>query len=204
MENKMKKTINEIRRITGLSQTEFGKRLGGIPLRTIQNWESGERTPPEWVVELIAFRVENDKELAAQKVLGYDQVVTYARESNHAGAGESLEMQKAKLRAFCEKNNYVVVDEVATIGNRQDSMCALKEAIERAKNTESKTLFMASTNRVVGTHKEITEVTDLIESAGVTIATMDGSFEYIQKYGVSFESLIASTIAAIDEETDDE
>ena len=128
----------------------------------------------------------------------------YARESKHAGAEESLERQKDRLKAFCEQNGYVVADEVVTIGNRQDSMCALKEAIERAKNTESKTLFMASTNRVVGTHKEITEVTDLIESAGVTIATMDGSFEYIQKYGVSFESLIASTIAAIDEETDDE
>ena len=246
----MKKTIKEIRLMTGLHQAEFGKRLGGIPLRTIQNWENGVRTPPDWVIELIAFRVEHDNYLLTEEEMltrkavfeemragwndfqrwkrehprknitdekiqlqeegivmkeKYNQsVVIYARESKHAGAEESLERQKESLKAYCEQNGYVVADEVATIGNRQDSMCVLKEAIERAKNTEGKTLFMSSTNRVVGTHKEITVVTDLIESAGVTIATMDGSFEHIQKYGVSVESLIASTLAATDEETDDE
>lgn len=53
-------TIREIRKSTGLSQTEFGKRLGGIPLRTIQNWEGGARACPDYVVELIAFRVQHD------------------------------------------------------------------------------------------------------------------------------------------------
>ena len=127
-------------------------------------------------------------------------VVIYARESNHAGADESLEMQKAKLRAFCEKNDYVVADEVATIGSRQDSMSALKEAIELAKNTEGKTLLMASTNRVVGTRDELIEVEKLIENAGVSITTMEGEYEHVKKYGVSFETLIASTLAAIDDE----
>lgn len=59
----MKESIKELRAKTGLSQTEFGKRLGGIPLRTIQNWESGDRTPPEWTLELITYRVENDENL---------------------------------------------------------------------------------------------------------------------------------------------
>lgn len=58
--------IKELRKSTGLSQTEFGKRLGGIPLRTIQNWENDERKPPEWAVELIAFRVEHDANLKKQ------------------------------------------------------------------------------------------------------------------------------------------
>lgn len=57
------KSIREIRIGTGLSQTEFGKRLGGIPLRTIQNWENGVRVCPDYVVELIAFRVEHDEAL---------------------------------------------------------------------------------------------------------------------------------------------
>lgn len=55
--------IREIRKSTGLSQTEFGKRLGGIPLRTIQNWENGARACPPYVVELIAYRVEHDEAL---------------------------------------------------------------------------------------------------------------------------------------------
>ena len=62
-ETKMDITIKALRSQTGLSQTEFGKRLGGIPLRTIQNWESGERTPPAWTLELIAYRVEHDENL---------------------------------------------------------------------------------------------------------------------------------------------
>ena len=101
---------------------------------------------------------------------------------------------------YCEQNGYAVADEVSTIGNRQDSLSALKKAIECAKNTDGKTLLMASTNRVVGTHKELTEVSALIESAGVTIATMDGSFEDVQRYGASPEALIAETLSAIDEE----
>ena len=55
------KAIREIRRRTGLSQTEFGKRLGGIPLRTVQHWESGEHLCPPYVVELIEYRVEHDQ-----------------------------------------------------------------------------------------------------------------------------------------------
>lgn len=56
-------TIREIRKSTGLSQTEFGKRLGGIPLRSIQNWENGVSSCPDYVVELIAFRVQHDPAL---------------------------------------------------------------------------------------------------------------------------------------------
>lgn len=56
--------IEELRAKTGMTQTEFGKWLG-IPMRTIQNWENGQRSAPEYVVELIAFRVEHadDKEI---------------------------------------------------------------------------------------------------------------------------------------------
>lgn len=52
--------IKELRQSTGLSQTKFGQALGGIPLRTLQDWEHGKRTPLEWAVKLITFRVEND------------------------------------------------------------------------------------------------------------------------------------------------
>jgi len=55
--------IRKLRESTGLSQTEFGKRLGGIPLRSIQNWENGVRACPDYVVQLIAYRVEHDAEL---------------------------------------------------------------------------------------------------------------------------------------------
>lgn len=50
-----------LRKSTGLSQTEFGKMLGGIPLRTIQHWEYGTRPIAPWILELIRFRVEHCK-----------------------------------------------------------------------------------------------------------------------------------------------
>jgi DNA-binding transcriptional regulator YiaG len=52
--------IKELRQRTGLSQAKFGEALGGIPLRTIQDWEGDKRKPSDWAVNLIAFRVEND------------------------------------------------------------------------------------------------------------------------------------------------
>lgn len=51
-------TIKELRAKTGMTQTEFGKWLG-IPMRTIQNWENGQRAAPQYVVDLIAFRIEH-------------------------------------------------------------------------------------------------------------------------------------------------
>lgn len=53
--------ILTLRLRTGLSQTAFGRLCGGVPLRTIQNWESGVRVPPPYVVKLIEFRVDHYK-----------------------------------------------------------------------------------------------------------------------------------------------
>ena len=42
-------TIKEICEKYGLSQTAMAKRFG-IPLRTVQDWYSGRRNPPDYVV----------------------------------------------------------------------------------------------------------------------------------------------------------
>ena len=84
----MDKTLKELRAKTGLTQSEFGKRLGGIPLRTIQNWESGERTPPAWTLELIVYRVENDENFLTEE------------EKEHRR--ENLDNMKAIMAAYKE------------------------------------------------------------------------------------------------------
>lgn len=48
--------IRAIRAATGLSQVRFAERYG-IPRRTIENWESGVRTPPPYVINLIKIAV---------------------------------------------------------------------------------------------------------------------------------------------------
>ena len=51
--------IRELRKQLGDTQTEFAERYH-IPFRTIQNWEAGVRTPPEYLLELLESRVKED------------------------------------------------------------------------------------------------------------------------------------------------
>ena len=46
--------IVSIRKQTGLSQSKFAKAFG-VPMRTLQGWELGERVPPQYLVDLIAY-----------------------------------------------------------------------------------------------------------------------------------------------------
>lgn len=53
-------TIKELRISTGMTQTEFGNYLN-IPMRTIQNWEGGQRNCPEYVTELMAYKINKEE-----------------------------------------------------------------------------------------------------------------------------------------------
>lgn len=53
--------IKTLRRSTGLTQAAFSARYH-IPRRTVENWESGVSQPPPYVVELLAYRIEKEKE----------------------------------------------------------------------------------------------------------------------------------------------
>lgn len=52
--------LKDLRKALGITQTEFGQKLGGVPLRTIQNWEAGTHMPQDWVMELIMYRIRHD------------------------------------------------------------------------------------------------------------------------------------------------
>ena len=51
--------VRELRTLLGDTQSEFAGRYG-IPFRTVQNWETGLRKPPEYMVNLLASRVQED------------------------------------------------------------------------------------------------------------------------------------------------
>ena len=44
---------------SGLTMKEISKRFG-IPYRTIQDWNAGRRTPPEYVLRLLAAALEKE------------------------------------------------------------------------------------------------------------------------------------------------
>lgn len=53
------KTIKEIREYSGLSQAKFSEKYG-IPKRSLENWESGSRKCPDYVVSLLERAVKSD------------------------------------------------------------------------------------------------------------------------------------------------
>ena len=59
MDKNTKSRIKEIRSISGLSQVRFSAKYG-IPRRTIESWEMGERQCPTYVIELLERVVNED------------------------------------------------------------------------------------------------------------------------------------------------
>ena len=59
------KTIKELRESTEMSRKEFSE-YTGIPVRTLEDWEAGRRTPPEYIPRLIAYQLKYE-ELVKEK-----------------------------------------------------------------------------------------------------------------------------------------
>lgn len=51
--------IKEIRQLTNMTQQKFCEKYG-IPLVTLRKWEQGHRSPPDYLVELLEFKVRED------------------------------------------------------------------------------------------------------------------------------------------------
>ncbi len=56
-----KLSVKKMRKLLGMSQDGFSRKYG-IPKRTIENWESGDRQPPEYVLDLLRRAVMEDYE----------------------------------------------------------------------------------------------------------------------------------------------
>lgn len=55
------KMLMGIRLRTGMNRTKFAEWLG-VPYRTMQDWELGVSKVPDYVLNLIAYKVANEKE----------------------------------------------------------------------------------------------------------------------------------------------
>ena len=53
-------TFKELRNQSRMNMTQFSKYFG-IPYRTIQSWECGERQCPSYLLELMAYKLKNEK-----------------------------------------------------------------------------------------------------------------------------------------------
>ena len=60
MRAEQKNQIKEIRNSTGMNRKEFAEYFG-IPYPTITDWELGHRHMPDYLLHLIAYKVEMEK-----------------------------------------------------------------------------------------------------------------------------------------------
>ena len=53
------KMIRELREQAGMNRKEFSE-YTKIPVRTLEDWEAGRRTPPEYIPRLLSYQLKYD------------------------------------------------------------------------------------------------------------------------------------------------
>lgn len=88
-------TINEIREYLNITRNEFS-RLYHIPVRTLEDWESGKRLPPAYLVELLEYAATTSgKAYKIAPLEHYDQ--TYINRHNKNREKSILAIEKKKV-----------------------------------------------------------------------------------------------------------
>ncbi len=54
------KHIKKLRESVCMTRKEFSEHTG-IPVRTLEDWEAGRRTPPEYIPRLIDYQLKYEK-----------------------------------------------------------------------------------------------------------------------------------------------
>ena len=102
-------TIKELREKTGLSQSKFAEYLN-ISVRTVQYWEQEKRTPPEYVTELIEYKLRNEG-LIGKKDTKIVYVVTEGTYSDYQIQALFSDYETAKKYCACWNRNYPEIEE---------------------------------------------------------------------------------------------
>lgn len=104
--------IREIRRKTGLSQAKFSEKYG-IPKRSIENWEQCTRSAPQYVLNLLKFRVEQETDV---KMKGYDimkKIIIKSEKEIHYEDDYLNNTENDDFQASCGDDEGVDFDEIA-------------------------------------------------------------------------------------------
>lgn len=78
--------IKQIRKKLGLNQTQMAKELG-VSMRTVQNWEGGKRTIPDWVsinIRNMSASFNEKEEVVLEKdgvKLSIEEIISFVAEN---------------------------------------------------------------------------------------------------------------------------
>lgn len=63
----MASEIKKLREKVGMNRKEFSA-YTGIPVRTLEDWEAGRRTPPEYIPRLLSYQLKYDALMGDREV----------------------------------------------------------------------------------------------------------------------------------------
>lgn len=116
-----------------------------------------------------------------------NKVAIYVRQSNHSNAAEALEKQKAEVSEYCASKGFEVCDTVGGIGDRLQGFAQFIRMVKDAKEKGVDKIVMKSTNRLVATKEEYTQLKQELaqegidlDDLGVEIIAMDGAHNCLQ------------------------
>ena len=67
----MSEKLVELRKQTGMNRREFAEYFG-IPYRTVQDWELGNRQMPDYLLRLMAYKIKMEKLQESEHERGYE------------------------------------------------------------------------------------------------------------------------------------
>ena len=209
--------IREMRIKLGDTQSEFAARYN-IPFRTIQNWETGMRKPPEYVIELLENRIRSD--LTNRKAITlpeYDpQKIDLPKRSDFVGAFAWLKAVKECIKEpfvfaldealMCQGNFGGRSDEYIIWGYGSDSVSRfngvvlLGNWISQYSIEEKNGLLFTDFNRTLAdalANESILDMQGITEALSHYYYRNGESFEGISvvpEYQLSFEKLSKEAI----------
>lgn len=102
-------TVKELRTAAKMSQREFSEYLG-VPVRTLQKWETGERTPPDYVVSMIERRLYMENSINVRRMPTIEELTDIYRQSGYEV--KTMNLREAVDRS-CSFNPFLAATEHA-------------------------------------------------------------------------------------------
>lgn len=115
-------TIKDIRKKTGLSQAKFAEKFE-IPKRTIENWETGERVPAQYIVDMLAYIVA----LEGVKLTAY--VFSEYRDSFGTGSEKLFASRDEAIRYAKEEWDHLSIHDQNSYKNDPAGSFCVTEAV---------------------------------------------------------------------------
>ena len=116
-----------------------------------------------------------------------NKVAIYVRQSNHSNAAEALEKQKAEVSEYCASKGFEVCDTVGGIGDRLQGFAQFIRMVKDAKEKGVDKIVMKSTNRLVATKEEYTQLKQELvqegidlDNLGIELIAIDGTHNVLQ------------------------